>query len=75
MVLIKSLFMLRKKLYSIPIFLQDALETSPNQEILNKMTISPLYFTRTRGLFRECFPGEKTNAPIDKEISKCCVRF
>jgi len=27
---------------------------------------SPLYFTRTRGLFRECFPGEKDkNAPQD----------
>lgn len=31
---------------------------------------SPLYYTRTRGLFRECFPGEKTddeentNAPL-----------
>ena len=24
---------------------------------------SPLYFTRTRGLFRECFPGEKSDDP------------
>ena len=24
------------------------------------MDESPLYFTRTRGLFRECFPGEKS---------------
>ena len=24
---------------------------------------SPLYFSRTRGLFRECFPGEKSEDP------------
>jgi hypothetical protein len=35
---------------------------------------SPLYFSRTRGLFRECFPGEKsedpekTAAPLGKHI-------
>jgi hypothetical protein len=36
---------------------------------------SPLYFSRTRGLFRECFPGEKsedpekTAAPLGKYIT------
>ena len=24
---------------------------------------SPLFFTRTRGLFRECYPGPKDKAP------------
>lgn len=27
------------------------------------MKESPLYFTRTRGLFRECYPGQKSDAP------------
>lgn len=31
--------------------------------ILQEIDLSPLYYTRTRGLFRECFPGEKSNAP------------
>jgi len=31
--------------------------------ILQEIDFSPLYYTRTRGLFRECFPGEKSNAP------------
>jgi len=30
---------------------------------LDEVDESPLYFTRTRGLFRECFPGEKTEDP------------
>ena len=51
-------------------FLQDAMDANPNQDILSKFETSPLYFTRTRGLFRECFPGEKSNAPTDKEISE-----
>lgn len=29
----------------------------------NDFNTSPLYFGRTRGLFRECFVGEKINAP------------
>jgi len=28
---------------------------------------SPLYYTRTRGLFRECYPGPKEKAPFPKE--------
>ena len=27
------------------------------------MKSSPLFFTRTRGLFRECYPGQKSEAP------------
>ena len=51
-------------------FFQDALESNPNPDIQAKLLTSPLYFTRTRGLFRECFPGEKSNAPADKEIGQ-----
>jgi len=44
--------------------LRSAAESSNNQEILSKFDTSPLFFPRTRGLFRECFPGEKdVNAP------------
>ena len=38
------------------------------------MQESPLYFTRTRGLFRECYPGEKsenpekTNSPLGERV-------
>ena len=46
------------------------LQQSATQDILDKFDTSPLYFTRTRGLFRECFPGEKTNAPNDGVIGK-----
>jgi hypothetical protein len=28
---------------------------------------SPLYYTRTRGLFRECYPGPKEKAPFPKD--------
>lgn len=49
--------------------LMQTVEQSGNEELLAKMDTSPLFFSRTRGLFRECFPGEKsTNAPKDKEI-------
>lgn len=42
--------------YKIIIFQQ----TDPLPEHIND---SPLYFTRTRGLFRECFLGEKNDDP------------
>merc|ERR1719445_910498 len=32
-------------------------------EVEADLTNSPLYYTRTRGLFRECYPGEKTDDP------------
>jgi len=35
------------------------------ETILKDMKESPLYFTRTRGLFRECYPGLKSEAPED----------
>merc|ERR1712004_794411 len=38
-------------------------ERANNEDILSKFETSPLYFSRTRGLFRECFHGEKDNAP------------
>lgn len=40
--------------------LRQQLETSGREQVLAEFDASPLYFTRTRGLFRECFPGEKT---------------
>lgn len=43
--------------------LRDALQDNPNEEILSKFDSSPLYFTRSRGLFRECYYGEKSKAP------------
>merc|ERR1711936_1247250 len=43
--------------------LKDALQDNPNEDILSKFDSSPLYFTRSRGLFRECYPGEKSKAP------------
>jgi len=47
--------------------IQDIIENNPNDElyqrISEKFDSSPLYFTRSRGLFRECYPGDKTKAP------------
>ena len=45
------------------IFLQSEAENRGVDRILQEIDLSPLYYTRTRGLFRECFPGEKSNAP------------
>lgn len=42
---------------------RDDLIASNSAEIGDKLDTSPLYFTRTRGLFRECFLGEKTEGP------------
>jgi len=39
--------------------LENQLEKTRGEVELD-MDESPLYFTRTRGLFRECFPGEKS---------------
>merc|ERR1711892_1532402 len=50
--------------------LKDNLETLGTQlgksesDVEMDMKQSPLYYTRTRGLFRECFPGDRSNAPI-----------
>jgi len=33
------------------------------EEVETVLKESPLYFTRTRGLFRECYPGEKSEDP------------
>jgi len=35
------------------------------EEVAKDLEESPLYFTRTRGLFRECYPGLKSEAPAD----------
>jgi len=43
--------------------LKQEAERANNEDILSKFETSPLYFSRTRGLFRECFHGEKDNAP------------
>lgn len=60
--------------------LKDNLESLVTQldksesDVKMDMKQSPLYYTRTRGLFRECFPGEKTddeentNAPIGDTV-------
>lgn len=48
----------------------NAAVTSPKDIalIMNQTEIeikrSPLYYTRTRGLFRECYPGEREKAPF-----------
>jgi len=36
---------------------------------------SPLYYTRTRGLFRECYPGGKENAPFPKDKANRIVEL
>jgi hypothetical protein len=38
-------------------------ELNPIEDITNKFNSSPLFYTRSRGLFRECFDGEKKDAP------------
>lgn len=43
-------------------------ERNPVDEISAKFDSSPLYYTRTRGLFRECFDGEKKDAPQLKDL-------
>jgi len=43
--------------------LQDALDSGTAEFSKEQFEQSPLYYTRTRGLFRECFPGEKTEGP------------
>ncbi|TRY68742.1 hypothetical protein TCAL_02491 [Tigriopus californicus] len=48
--------------------LENSLSLSPEDELFQKFNSSPLFFTRTRGLFRECFLGEKRNAPNDGEV-------
>jgi len=59
----------------------NAAETDPGQSLQQKRLIiaaemnltaleieqSPLYYTRTRGLFRECYPGQKEKAPFPKD--------
>ena len=42
--------------------LENQLEKSESEVELD-INESPLYFTRTRGLFRECYPGEKSEDP------------
>ena len=71
-----------KELHKVPniltftLLFQDKVEVlerqlqKSNGEVEKLVNESPLYFTRTRGLFRECFLGEKsddadkTNAPL-----------
>jgi len=54
--------------------LKDQLGKS-TEEVELDIDESPLYFTRTRGLFRECYPGEKsedrnkTKSPLGKRVS------
>jgi len=40
---------------------RDALQDLDEFAGSDAISSSPLYFTRTRGLFRECFPGEKSD--------------
>ena len=51
-------------------FFQSQAEDRGVDRILQEIDFSPLYYTRTRGLFRECFPGEKSNAP-QGDLGKC----
>ena len=56
--------------------MQQEAERANNEDILSKFETSPLYFSRTRGLFRECFHGEKDNAPkIGGKINFYRIRF
>lgn len=51
--------------------LNATIEKLASEVELNAMNIeeSPLFYTRTRGLFRECYPGPKENSPKEnKEI-------
>ena len=58
---------------NLTIFFQDLDEDGKFADDLLK---SPLYFTRTRGLFRECFPGEKDkNAPQGKCFSRMIYSY
>ena len=41
---------------------------SSSPENVAKISNSPLYFTRTRGLFRECYPGQKSEAPQGEDL-------
>merc|ERR1739846_120737 len=41
---------------------------SSSPEAVAKISNSPLYFTRTRGLFRECYPGQKSEAPQSEAL-------
>jgi len=41
---------------------------SSSPEDVAKISNSPLYFTRTRGLFRECYPGQKSEAPQREDL-------
>jgi len=41
---------------------------SSGPEMVAKISNSPLYFTRTRGLFRECYPGQKSEAPQREDL-------
>ena len=41
---------------------------SSSPENVAKISNSPLYFTRTRGLFRECYPGQKSEAPQREDL-------
>merc|ERR1711994_892130 len=43
--------------------LAQKMARSTDPESVAKISNSPLYFTRTRGLFRECYPGQKSEAP------------
>jgi len=38
------------------------------EEMEQRMKSSPLFFTRTRGLFRECYPGQKSEAPTQEDL-------
>merc|ERR1712045_157092 len=56
--------------------LKDQLGKS-TEEVELDIDESPLYFTRTRGLFRECYPGEKSEdrnleyyIPDEKDVTK-----
>jgi len=52
--------------------IKDKIRDNPNDpslsEIASKFDSSPLFFTRSRGLFRECYPGDKTDAPKSGDI-------
>lgn len=51
---------------SLENYLKNSRPEWKNVDIEEIMKQSPLLYTRTRGLFRECYPGQKSDAPTGK---------
>ena len=63
----KRFRILNKSGYTLYYFFQNQTEIEIKR--------SPLYYTRTRGLFRECYPGEREKAPFLQEKKDRISKF